>query len=56
MPTGKTPKDSGQSDMRMLISFIIMAVIFTSVLNIFMSAMTTRKATEITYTEFWQML
>ena len=56
MPTGKTPKDSGQSDMRMLISFIIMAVIFTSVLNIFMSAMTTRQATEITYTEFLQML
>ena len=56
MPTGKTPKDSGQSDMRMLISFISMAVIFTSVLNIFMSAMTTRQATEITYTEFLQML
>ncbi len=56
MPTGKNPQNSGQNDMRMLISFIIMAVIFTSVLNIFMSAMTTRKATEITYTEFLQML
>ncbi len=49
-------KNSNQSDMKTLISFMIMAVIFTSIFNIFVSSMTMRKATEITYTQFLTML
>ena len=53
MPTGKEPKGN---DTKMLMSFIIMAVIFTSVINIFMAALTSRHSQEISYTEFLQML
>ncbi len=55
MPTGKTPQGS-QNDTRTLITFIILAVLFTSILNMFMSAVTTRKVEEITYTQFLEML
>ena len=53
MPTGKEPKGN---DTKTLMSFIIMAVIFTSVINIFMAALTSRHSQEISYTEFLQML
>ena len=53
MPTGKEPKGN---DTKTLMSFIIMAVIFTSVINIFMAALTLRHSQEISYTEFLQML
>lgn len=56
MPTGKNQKNANQNDFRMLISFMIMAVIFTSIFNLFVSSMTMRRATEITYTEFLTML
>lgn len=58
MPTDKPPKSNGSNgnDMRTLISFIVMAVLFTSILNIFMASATTRKVSEITYTEFLNML
>lgn len=56
MPTGKNQKNTNQNDFRMLISFMIMAVIFTSIFNLFVSSMTMRRATEITYTEFLTML
>ncbi len=49
-------KNANQSDIKMLISFMIMAVIFTSIFNIFVSSMTMRRATEITYTQFLTML
>ena len=55
MPTGKTPK-GGRNDTRTLITFIVMAVLFTSILNMFMSAATTRRVTQITYTQFLTML
>ena len=55
MPTGKEPKGNG-NDTKTLMSFIIMAVIFTSVINIFMSAVTSRQTQEISYTQFLQML
>ena len=44
MPTGKEPKGN---DTKTLMSFIIMAVIFTSVINIFMAALTSRHSQEI---------
>ena len=53
MPTGKEPKGN---DTRTLMSFIIMAVIFTSVINIFMAASTSRHSQEISYTQFLEML
>ena len=56
MPSGNQQKNSNQSDVKMLISFIIMAVIFTSIFNIFVSSITMRRATEITYTQFLTML
>lgn len=57
MPTGKVPEGGGgKNDTRTLLSFIIMAVLVTSVLNLFMSAASNRKVTEITYTEFLEML
>lgn len=49
-------KNFNQNDFRVLISFIIMAVIFTSIFNIFVSSITMRRATEITYTQFLTML
>ena len=55
MPTGKTPQGS-PNDTRTLMTFIILAVLFTSILNMFLSAVTTRKVEEITYTQFLQML
>ncbi len=56
MPSGNQQKNSNQNDVKMLISFIIMAVIFTSIFNIFVSSITMRRATEITYTQFLTML
>lgn len=55
MPTGKTPK-GGQKDNKTLITFIILAVLFTSALNLFLSSFSARKAEEITYTQFLDML
>jgi len=55
MPTGKSPKNK-QKDTKVLLYFIVMAVIFTSVLNMFLSAASTRKATQITYTQFLTLL
>lgn len=57
MPTGKTPKQTGGgNDSKTLIGFIFMAIIFTSLINIFMASITTRKAEEITYTQFTAMV
>lgn len=56
-PSKKTNSSSnGGNENRSLIYFIIMAVIFTSVMNIFMSALDTRRITEISYTQFLTML
>ena len=51
-----TPPTGGKNDSKTLISFIILAILFTSVLNMFMSAATTRKVEQITYTQFLEML
>ena len=56
MPSNNNQKNSNQNDFKVLISFIIMAVIFTSIFNIFVSSVSMRRATEITYTQFLTML
>lgn len=56
MPSNNNQKNSNQNDFKVLISFIIMAVIFTSIFNIFVSSISMRRATEITYTQFLTML
>ncbi|MBS4959546.1 MAG: ATP-dependent zinc metalloprotease FtsH [Clostridiales bacterium] len=60
MPTrnnGKNNNDNNRgNDTRTLIWFIVLAIVFTSVINIFMASATTRAVSHIKYSEFMQML
>ncbi|MEA4816563.1 MAG: ATP-dependent zinc metalloprotease FtsH [Lachnospiraceae bacterium] len=54
MPTGKGKKNN--NDLKTLVWFIIMAVVFTSIINVFMDSASKTKVTELTYDKFEQML
>lgn len=56
MPGGNAPKNSGGSDTKTLMWFILTAIVFTSLINIFMASVTTRKTMQINYNEFVTML
>ncbi len=56
-PSGNTPqKGGGENDSRTLIRFIVIAIVITSVMNIFMASATTMRATEIKYSDFITMV
>jgi len=57
MPTGQTPSNGGkQNDTKTLIYFMIMALVFTSIINIFMASISTKSFSQIKYNEFEAML
>ena len=54
---GSQPQsNNNNNDSKTLIWFVIMAVLFTSVINIFISSATTRQAQEVTYSHFMEMV
>ncbi len=56
-PAGGSAPDGGkQNDTRTLIYFMIMALIFTSIINVFMASISNRSFSEIKYNEFETML
>ena len=57
MPTGQQPQKGGkQNETKTLIYFMIMALIVTSIINIFLASVSTMSLSEITYSQFQQML
>jgi ATP-dependent metalloprotease FtsH len=56
MPTGQKPNDGKQNDTKMLIRFMLIALVVTSVLNIFLASASTRTVKQIKYSEFTTML
>ena len=57
MPEGQnTPNKRKQNDTKRLVSFMIMALIFTSIINIFVGAINMRSLSQIKYSEYEAML
>ncbi len=57
MPTGQQPQKGGkQNETKTLIYFMIMALIVTSIINVFLASVSTMSLSEITYSQFQQML
>lgn len=56
-PAGGSAPDGGkQNDTKTLIYFMIMALVFTSIINVFMASISNRSFSEIKYNEFETML
>ena len=49
---GSAPNGGKQNDTRTLIYFMIMALIVTSIINVFMASISNRSFSEIKYNEF----
>ncbi|MGE4214366.1 MAG: ATP-dependent metallopeptidase FtsH/Yme1/Tma family protein, partial [Anaerotignaceae bacterium] len=56
MPTGQMPGNGKQNDTKTLIRFMLIALMVTSVLNIFLASASTRTVTQIKYSDFTTML
>jgi cell division protease FtsH len=57
MPTGEqTPNGGKKNETKTLIYFMIMALVVTSIINVFIASMSTMSLSEITYSSFQQML
>lgn len=56
MPTGQMPDNGKQNDTKTLIRFMLIALMVTSVLNIFLASASTRTVTQIKYSDFTTML
>ncbi|MEA5082900.1 MAG: ATP-dependent zinc metalloprotease FtsH [Lachnospiraceae bacterium] len=56
MPTGQMPNNGKQNDTKTLIRFMLIALMVTSVLNIFLASASTRTVTQIKYSDFTNML
>lgn len=56
MPTGQMPNNGKQNDTKTLIRFMLIALLVTSVLNIFLASASTRTVTQIKYSDFTTML
>ena len=56
MPTGQQPQNGGQNETRTLIRFMIIALICTSLFNVFLSSFANRSVEEIPYSQFKTMV